>query len=132
MRIKVLGSAAGGGFPQWNCICSNCSALRAGTLKSRPRTQAQVAVSPDPSRWFLLNASPDLRQQILSTPELNPASDARGTPISTVLLTSANLTNRAANNNFEAGLLFKGGELAERLSRHIDDLRASGTLQAVE
>jgi len=91
MRIKVLGSAAGGGFPQWNCICQNCSALRAGTLKARPRTQAQVAVSPDPSRWFLLNASPDLRQQILSTPELNPPSGTRGTPISTVLLTSADV-----------------------------------------
>jgi pyrroloquinoline quinone biosynthesis protein B len=91
MRIKVLGSAAGGGFPQWNCICPNCSALRAGTLKGRARTQAQVAVSPDPSRWFLLNASPDLRQQILSTPELNPPSGTRGTPISTVLLTSADV-----------------------------------------
>jgi pyrroloquinoline quinone biosynthesis protein B len=91
MRIKVLGSAAGGGFPQWNCICPNCSALRAGTLKGRPRTQAQVAVSPVPSRWFLLNASPDLRQQILSTPELNPPSGTRETPISTVLLTSADV-----------------------------------------
>jgi pyrroloquinoline quinone biosynthesis protein B len=91
MRIRVLGSAAGGGFPQWNCICPNCSALRAGTSKARPRTQAQIAVSPDPSRWFLLNASPDLRQQILSTPELNPPPGTRGTPISTVLLTSADV-----------------------------------------
>src|SRR5713226_3522007 len=91
MRIKVLGSAAGGGFPQWNCFCLNCSALRAGTLKARPRTQAQVAVSPNPSSWLLLNASPDLRQQILSTPELNPPSATGRTPISTVLLTSADV-----------------------------------------
>ena len=91
MRIKILGSAAGGGFPQWNCICPNCSAMRAGTLKARPRTQAQVAVSPNPSCWLLLNASPDLRQQILSTPDLNPSSATRGTPISTVLLTSADV-----------------------------------------
>ena len=90
MRVKVLGSAAGGGFPQWNCACSNCSAMRDGTVKARPRTQAQVAVSSDPSRWFLLNASPDLRQQILSTPELS-ATSSLGSPISTILLTSADV-----------------------------------------
>ena len=91
MRVKVLGSAAGGGFPQWNCACANCSALRLGTLKARPRTQAQVAVSPDPSKWFLLNASPDLRQQINATPELTPRSAALGTPVSSILLTSADV-----------------------------------------
>jgi pyrroloquinoline quinone biosynthesis protein B len=91
MRVKVLGSAAGGGFPQWNCACSNCSGLRAGTLKARPRTQAQVAVSSDPSHWFLLNASPDLRQQILATPELSATSPSLGSPISRILLTSADV-----------------------------------------
>jgi pyrroloquinoline quinone biosynthesis protein B len=91
MRVKVLGSAAGGGFPQWNCACSNCSGLRAGTLKVRPRTQAQVAVSSDPSHWFLLNASPDLRQQILATPELSATSPSLGSPISRILLTSADV-----------------------------------------
>jgi len=91
MRIKVLGSAAGGGFPQWNCACQNCSALRIGTLKARPRTQAQVAVSPSPSSWFLLNASPDLRQQILSNSELCVSSRSLGSPISTILLTSADV-----------------------------------------
>jgi pyrroloquinoline quinone biosynthesis protein B len=91
MRVRVLGSAAGGGFPQWNCGCSNCSGLRNGVLKARPRTQAQVAVSSDPSRWFLLNASPDLRQQILATPELSVASSSLGSPISTILLTSADV-----------------------------------------
>jgi pyrroloquinoline quinone biosynthesis protein B len=91
MRVKVLGSAAGGGFPQWNCACPNCSALRDGKIKACPRTQAQVAVSSDPSHWILLNASPDLRQQILATPELSAVSPARGSPISTVLLTSADV-----------------------------------------
>jgi pyrroloquinoline quinone biosynthesis protein B len=91
MRIKVLGSAAGGGFPQWNCACPNCSALRDGKLKARPRTQAQVAVASDPSHWILLNASPDLRQQILATPELSAASSALVSPISTILLTSADV-----------------------------------------
>ena len=91
MRVKVLGSAAGGGFPQWNCACFNCSGLRNGTVKACPRTQAQVAVSSDSSHWFLLNASPDLRQQILATPELSVASSSGGPPISTVLLTSSDV-----------------------------------------
>ncbi len=91
MRVKVLGSAAGGGVPQWNCGCPNCSGLRNGTIKVRPRTQAQVAVSTDPSHWILLNASPDLRQQILATPELSVASASVGSPISTIVLTSADV-----------------------------------------
>ena len=91
MRVRVLGSAAGGGFPQWNCACSNCSGFRNGSVKARPRTQAQVAVSPDSLHWFLLNASPDLRQQILATPELSVTSSALGSPISTILLTSADV-----------------------------------------
>jgi len=89
MRVKVLGSAAGGGFPQWNCGCSNCSRLRRGLLKGRARTQAQVAVSLSPSHWLLLNASPDLRQQILSDPELAPIDGARSSPIASIVLTSA-------------------------------------------
>ena len=66
MRVKILGSAAGGGFPQWNCACSNCSRLRAGTFKGKARTQTQVAISQDGHSWFLLGASPDLRAQIQS------------------------------------------------------------------
>ena len=89
MRVKVLGSAAGGGFPQWNCGCSNCSRLRGGVLKGQARTQAQVAVSISPSSWVLLNSSPDLRQQLLSDPEFAPTGTARGTPIDAIILTSA-------------------------------------------
>jgi|SRR5580704_1329537 pyrroloquinoline quinone biosynthesis protein B len=91
MRVKVLGSAAGGGFPQWNCGCSNCNRLREGVFKGSARTQAQVGVSPAPGKWFLLNASPDLRQQILANPEFAPAGETRSTPITTVFLTSADV-----------------------------------------
>jgi len=100
MQIKILGSAAGGGFPQWNCACSNCAGLRQGTLRAQARTQSQVAVSADGATWFLLNASPDLRQQIEATPALQPAAETRGaspaerlrhTPIGGVLLTNADL-----------------------------------------
>ncbi len=91
MRVRVLGSAAGGGFPQWNCACPNCSGLRDGTVKAHSRTQAQVAVSSDSSHWFLLNASPDLRQQILATPDLSVTNSTLGSPVSTILLTSADV-----------------------------------------
>ena len=91
MLVKVLGAAAGGGFPQWNCSCPNCSALRQGTMRARPRTQAQVAVSPDQFHWILLNASPDLRQQIVATPELQPSPAAPASPVATILLTSADV-----------------------------------------
>jgi pyrroloquinoline quinone biosynthesis protein B len=91
MRIKVLGSAAGGGFPQWNCGCSNCDRARRGLFSFRSRTQAQVAVSPGLGSWFLLNASPDLRQQLLKDPEFAPAEGIRGTPIAAIILMSADV-----------------------------------------
>jgi len=91
MRVKVLGSAAGGGFPQWNCACTNCARLRAGRMKGRARTQAQAAVSADNASWLLLNASPDLRQQLALDPELAPREGARSTPIRGVILTSADV-----------------------------------------
>lgn len=91
MFIKILGSAAGGGFPQWNCSCRNCSGIRAGTLRVRPRTQTQVAFSPDGAAWFLLNASPDLRSQLIADLAFAPVGKARGTPLTTVFLTSADV-----------------------------------------
>ncbi|MGB8889500.1 MAG: pyrroloquinoline quinone biosynthesis protein PqqB [Candidatus Korobacteraceae bacterium] len=91
MRIEILGSAAGGGFPQWNCNCRNCHSLRAGNFSGKSRTQTQVAVSNDGRTWFLLNASPDLRIQIERTPALQPRSGVRDSPIAGVLLTSADL-----------------------------------------
>ena len=88
MRIEILGSAAGGGFPQWNCGCRNCQAIRAGTFQGKSRTQTQVAITNDGQSWFLLNASPDLRQQIEATPTLHPRKNGRDSPIAGVLLTS--------------------------------------------
>jgi pyrroloquinoline quinone biosynthesis protein B len=80
VRVKILGSAAGGGFPQWNCACSNCRRIRDGSLHGRARTQTQIAFSPDSKTWFLIGASPDLRTQILATPELSPRDNAASPP----------------------------------------------------
>ena len=90
MRVKILGSAAGGGFPQWNCSCRNCSSLRAGTFSGKARTQAQVAVSHDCRSWFLLGASPDLLAQIEATRELHPRG-IRDSPVTGVVLANADL-----------------------------------------
>jgi pyrroloquinoline quinone biosynthesis protein B len=90
VQLRVLGSAAGGGFPQWNCGCANCSGLRAGTLRARARTQESVAVSADGARWFLLNASPEIRAQIESFAPLWPRAK-RHSPVSGVLLTNGDL-----------------------------------------
>jgi pyrroloquinoline quinone biosynthesis protein B len=89
--IEILGSAAGGGFPQWNCNCRNCQAARAGTFRGLPRIQTQVAVSNDRRSWFLLNASPDLRMQIESSSFLRPREGLRGSPITGVLLTGGDI-----------------------------------------
>ncbi|MHA6628534.1 pyrroloquinoline quinone biosynthesis protein PqqB [Pseudonocardia sichuanensis] len=90
MWIRVLGSAAGGGFPQWNCDCPGCRAVREGSRPCRPRTQSSLAVSADRDRWFLLNASPDVLAQIESSPALHPRA-GRATPVAAVLLTDAEL-----------------------------------------
>ena len=90
IRIRILGSAAGGGLPQWNCLCANCAAARNGEIA--PQTQSSVAVSADNQRWFLVNASPDLPRQIESTPALQPQPGSlRNSPIAGVLLTNADL-----------------------------------------
>lgn len=88
LRVVVLGAAAGGGVPQWNCGCEGCSAARLDPGKLQ-RTQASVAFSADDRHWFLINASPDLRQQLNATPQLHPEAGAlRDTPISGVILTN--------------------------------------------
>src|SRR5882762_6074232 len=94
MRVKILGSAAGGGFPQWNCACANCRRIREGKLRGVARTQTQIAFSPDPDAeiWFLVSASPDLRAQILATSELAPqAMSQTHSPIAGVFLASADV-----------------------------------------
>jgi pyrroloquinoline quinone biosynthesis protein B len=91
VRVHILGSAAGGGFPQWNCNCLNCAGLRAGSIRAKARTQCSVAVSTDGLRWSLLNASSDLRSQIFSFPDLLPKGGVRGSAIDSVLLSDAEL-----------------------------------------
>ncbi len=85
----VLGSAAGGGFPQWNCRCPVCRLAWEGDKRVRARTQASLAVSADGQRWILLNAAPDLRAQLAATPQLAPHGGVRGSPIEAVVLTGA-------------------------------------------
>jgi pyrroloquinoline quinone biosynthesis protein B len=91
--IKVLGSAAGGGFPQWNCNAATSRAAWDGRAGAEPRTQSSLAVSCDGDAWVLLNASPDIRQQIAVTPELQPRADQglRNSPIRAVVLTNADV-----------------------------------------
>jgi pyrroloquinoline quinone biosynthesis protein B len=89
MQVKILGSAAGGGFPQWNCGCVNCRRVRDGNFPGSARTQAQLAWSVAPGQWSLLNASPDLRVQIEATPELRPRNGTRDSPIRDVILPGA-------------------------------------------
>src|SRR5271169_4641490 len=91
----VLGAAAGGGFPQWNCRCAVCRLAWAGDERVKPRTQASLAVSADGEHWILLNASPDLRAQIQANQNLHPRGEARGSPIAAVVLTGAEIDQTA-------------------------------------
>lgn len=93
MIIKILGSGAGGGFPQWNCTGIHSANVRAGKAGYRPRTQSSLTVSADGKNWVLLNASPDLRQQIANTPELHPDPNGakRNSPIKAAVLTNADV-----------------------------------------
>jgi pyrroloquinoline quinone biosynthesis protein B len=90
VQIRVLGAAAGGGFPQWNCGCPNCRGLRSGTIRATARTQECVAVSADGAHWFLLNASPEIREQIERFPGLHPRGP-RQSPIEALVLTNGDL-----------------------------------------
>ena len=92
IRIHFLGSAAGGGLPQWNCACTNCAAARTRTIE--PQTQSSIAISADSEEfhgWWLINASPDLAAQIERTPALHPRTAPRSTPIDGILLTNADI-----------------------------------------
>ena len=95
MEVVVLGSAAGGGFPQWNCNAPLSKAARDGSIKTKWRTQASIAVSADGERWLLVNASPDLRQQLMQTKCLWPRQAPRHSPIDAVLLTSGEIDHVA-------------------------------------
>jgi pyrroloquinoline quinone biosynthesis protein B len=95
LTAVVLGAAAGGGFPQWNCRCNVCRLAWSGDARVRPRTQASLAVSADGRNWALLNASPDLRSQIQATPLLHPRDGTRHSPIQAVVLTGAEIDQTA-------------------------------------
>ncbi|MEX2332804.1 MAG: pyrroloquinoline quinone biosynthesis protein PqqB, partial [Pseudohongiella sp.] len=91
MRVRVLGSAAGGGFPQWNCNCPNCDGVRKGTIKASPRTQSSIAISSDNINWLLFNASPDILAQFQRFPELQPGRAIRDTAVSGIVLMDAQI-----------------------------------------
>ena len=86
MRIRILGSGAGGGFPQWNCNCHNCSRLRQGQVNASPRTQSSIALTGDGLNWVLFNASPDIRTQLEAFPDSQPGRATRDTGIVAVVL----------------------------------------------
>lgn len=91
MKILVLGSSAGGGFPQWNCNCRNCAGVRDGSVRTIPRTQSSIAVSANGVDWVLFNASPDILSQIRANPALQPGRSLRDTGIVGVVLIDAQI-----------------------------------------
>jgi pyrroloquinoline quinone biosynthesis protein B len=91
LRIRVLGSAAGGGFPQWNCNCRNCDGVRKGSIRARSRTQSSIALSADSVNWVLFNASPDLLAQYKEFPEFQPGRAIRDTAIRAIVLMDAQI-----------------------------------------
>jgi len=94
LTVIILGAAAGGGFPQWNCFCPVCRLAWAGDARVKPRTQASLAVSADGRHWVLLNASPDLRAQLQATPDLHPR-ELRESPIASIVLSGAEVDQTA-------------------------------------
>ena len=107
MHIRVLGSAAGGGLPQWNCNCRNCDGVRKGTIRAQARTQSSIAVSADGTDWILFNASPDVLAQLRGFPRLQPGRAIRDTGIRAIVLIDAQIDHTT-------GLLMlrEGGKLA--------------------
>ena len=115
LRVVVLGAAAGGGVPQWNCGCPVCLAARTEHPELQS-TQASIAISADGGHWFLINASPDLRQQLVATPRFHPqAGKLRHSPISGVILT-----------NGEIDAIAIAAELAAAIRRSQVELAAEG------
>jgi pyrroloquinoline quinone biosynthesis protein B len=112
----VLGSAAGGGYPQWNCLCPVCRLAWQGDRRVKPRGQASLAVSADGERWTLLNAAPDLRAQIAAVPALHPRGASRMSPISAVVLTGAEVDQTAGLLNLRERQPFTLHGTAETLS----------------
>ena len=91
MKVHVLGSAAGGGFPQSNCNCVMCAGFRAGTINAKSRTQSSIAISENGSDWILFNTSPDIRQQLADFPAMQPNRALRDTGISNIVFMDAQI-----------------------------------------
>ncbi|WP_417501554.1 pyrroloquinoline quinone biosynthesis protein PqqB [Marinobacter sp.] len=104
MYVHVLGSAAGGGFPQWNCNCANCHGFRKGTLNATARTQSSIAVSEDGERWILFNASPDIRAQLGSWDASQPARTLRDTGINAIVLIDSQVDHTTGLLTLREGL----------------------------
>jgi pyrroloquinoline quinone biosynthesis protein B len=126
VKIIVLGSAAGGGFPQWNCNCEPCRRARGGDPAATPRSQSSLAVSADGDQWVLLNASPDLRHQILATPDLAPQHGRRHSPI-----VGAVLTNGDVDHITGLVHLRESQPLALYANRRIHDVLAANSIFGV-
>ncbi len=106
MHVLVLGAAAGGGYPQWNCNCSLCLGLREGNIEATPRTQSSIAISSDGERWLLCNASPDIRSQLAANRELHPRRVPRDSGISGVLLMDAQIDHTTGLLSLREGCPF--------------------------
>jgi pyrroloquinoline quinone biosynthesis protein B len=126
--VRVLGSAAGGGFPQWNCTCPQCRAVRTGSRPCVPRSQSSIAVSAHRQQWFLFNASPDVQSQIESFPELHP-DDGRVVRLQAVLLTDAELDHTLGLLLMREG---RGLEVHATESVHETLTTGSGVLRTLE
>jgi pyrroloquinoline quinone biosynthesis protein B len=126
--VRVLGSAAGGGFPQWNCTCPPCRAVRTGSRPCVPRSQSSIAVSADRQRWFLFNASPDIQSQIESFPDLHP-DDGRVVRLQAVLLTDAELDHTLGLLLMREG---RGLEVHATESVHETLTTGSGVMRTLE
>jgi pyrroloquinoline quinone biosynthesis protein B len=126
--VRVLGSAAGGGFPQWNCTCPPCRAVRTGSRPCVPRSQSSIAVSADRQQWFLFNASPDIQSQIESFPELHP-DDGRVVRLQAVLLTDGELDHTLGLLLMREG---RGLEVHATESVHETLTNGSGVLRTLE
>jgi pyrroloquinoline quinone biosynthesis protein B len=117
VHVLLLGSAAGGGFPQWNCWCPCCRVARTDSSAARPRTQSSAAVSGDGRRWFLLNASPDVREQLRWVRTEDIPSTIRHVPIEGVLLTDAEI-----DHTLGIVLLREGGQLPIYATRAVQSI----------
>lgn len=106
MHILVLGAAAGGGFPQWNCNCRLCRGVRQGTVEATPRTQSSIAISSDGEHWLLCNASPDIRTQLAANPELHPRREPRDSGIAGVLLVDGQIDHATGLLSLREGCPF--------------------------